>query len=123
MTDFLLIEDNQSVQLVVRKMLESMGHSVRCASDGDEGVTMFKKQQSTHVITDMLMPEKEGLETIDELRQLDPGVKILAISGGWRFMEADTCLTLASNMGADATLEKPFTMTQLRDALKCLAGE
>ena len=120
MSEFLVIEDDEGVRTILCKILESLGHQVQPAKNGEEGVSMFKKKQTPHVITDMLMPEKEGLQTMSELRKISPDVKILAISGGGSAMNATSCLELAGNMGANRVLEKPFDFHQIQDAVEQL---
>ncbi|MFT5287227.1 MAG: CheY-like chemotaxis protein [Planctomycetota bacterium] len=123
MSEFLVIEDDEGVRAVLCGMLERLGHQVVLACDGAEGVSMFQKRQSPNVITDMLMPEKEGLQTIHEIREISPEVRILAISGGGRSINAGSCLKLASSMGANCVLEKPFDFKQIGDAVNQLIGE
>ena len=117
MADILLIEDDSQVRELMQMMLEKLGHTVRSAEDGDQGVALFEEAPAPFVVTDLLMPQKEGLETIRDLRRLDGSVKILAISGGGVSLSADGCLELARKLGADAILSKPFSSNQLEDAL------
>jgi CheY-like chemotaxis protein len=123
MADILLIEDDEHVRAVMCEMLERLGHSVRTAENGEEGLEVFESQPCDFVVTDLLMPRKEGLETIQDLRALAPTVRILAISGGGVALTATGCLELARGLGADMVLEKPFSMKQLDDALSELIGE
>jgi CheY-like chemotaxis protein len=122
MADILLIEDDEQVRSIMRKMLEQLGHSVRVAENGEEGLSLFQSEPSGFVITDLLMPRKEGLETIKELRALAPDVRILAISGGGVTLTATGCLELARGLGANKILEKPFGMAQLAEAIDALVA-
>lgn len=122
MSQILLIEDDANVRDVMRQLLEALGHEVRTACDGDEGLEQFRLEPTPIVVTDLLMPQKEGLETIRELRELQDDVRILAISGGGVMMQADSILDLAVRLGADEVLPKPFGSAQLSEALDRLEG-
>jgi DNA-binding NtrC family response regulator len=107
----LVIEDDPLVRKLANVMLTSAGYDVEEATDGEEGVASYRRQPSDLVITDMLMPNQDGLATIRALTQLDPRVKIIAMSGG-----GDgplSYLDAAMRLGALDILRKPFT----RDAL------
>ena len=121
MARILLIEDEEGVRGTVRLILESDGHGVREAGDGGQGVALFEEHTFDLVITDLYMPGKEGIETIQDIRALSPAVPILAISGGgWRQGDA---LVDARLLGAAATLTKPFSAGDLRRAVNELLVE
>jgi CheY-like chemotaxis protein len=107
----LLIDDDEPFRRIVTVMLTSAEYRVREASDGAAGLASYREEHADVVLTDILMPEKEGLETIRELRQLDPAVKIIAMSvtGERRFGH----LSIALRMGALRSLHKPFTRDEL----------
>lgn len=115
----LIIDDDATVRATVRKILERAGHEVRDAGDGDRGLTIFREEDVDLVITDIIMPEKEGIETIQELRETDPDLPILAISGGGRADPSEP-LTDARLLGADETLAKPFDVDELRKTVERL---
>jgi CheY-like chemotaxis protein len=117
----LVIDDDQRVRETLRMMLEKAGHFVYDAADGAEGVQLFKDRVDAIdlVITDIIMPEKEGLETISELRESSPNIKILAISGGGRIDQSEY-LAMAKAFGAQQVLSKPFTMQELLESLEQL---
>lgn len=116
----LVIDDDPSVRDVMEKMLSSEGFEVRTASDGLEGMRLIKSDSEIDlVITDMIMPEKEGIETIRELKRDFPHIRILALSGGGRG-SADWYLDLAAKMGADSVLKKPFVKQELVEAVQNL---
>lgn len=117
----LVIDDDDALRATVRKVLERSGHEVRDASDGDRGLTIFREEDVDLVITDIIMPEKEGIETIQELREADPDLPILAISGGGRAHPSEP-LTDARLLGADETLAKPFDVDDLRTTVERLLG-
>lgn len=113
----LLIEDDDLVREVVSRLLHALGWQVVPARDGKEGLEIFRAEPADLVITDLIMPGKEGLETIRELRELAPDVRILAMSGGGRSLSGEHALELALNLGADAVLEKPFGRPELETTL------
>jgi len=112
MQQVLVIEDDEDVRRLVLRHLVAAGYEVLEAANGTTGLASYRQQQSDLVITDIVMPETEGLETIRELRRLNPEVKIIAISGavGGR---SDGYLGLAMGFGALRILAKPFTGADL----------
>ncbi len=121
MTRILVIDDEDSVRFTLREILEHENYEVTVAKDGIEGTALFTAQPFPLVITDLYMPEKEGLETILELRENYPDTKIIAISGGGRSGSLNL-LDLAQTLGADHVIEKPFGKDQVLDCVKeCLA--
>jgi len=113
MACILVIEDDTDFGDVLREVLEQAGFSVESAGNGDEGLARMAEHPCEVVITDMLMPEKEGFETILELKRLKPGVKIIAISGGGRSGRADELLRHAKVFGAHHVMSKPIVMKDL----------
>ena len=121
MPHVLLIDDEKLVRLTVRKMLEAEGYDVSEAEDGRDGLDSFKQQPFDLVITDMVMPEREGIETIAAIRKIKPDQKILAISGGGRNKNLDY-LSMAVLQGAADKLAKPFSRSELLSVVtRCLA--
>lgn len=112
MTSILVIDDDAAVRRMLRQMLEGAGYEVVEAADGAIGLDLYNKRPVDLVITDILMPEKEGIETILALRKTAPEVKILAISGGGRMNKGDL-LSTAEFFGAVRTLAKPFARKEL----------
>lgn len=117
MPRILLIDDDEAVRMVLRTSLEIMGHEVAVAGNGREGLAMALAGKYDLVITDLIMPEKEGIETIQELHRLQPALKIIAMSGGGRGNAADY-LPLAGLLGASRTMAKPFSHEELERAVK-----
>ena len=115
----LVIDDDPAMRGTMKKILEREGHDVREASDGAEGMRVFRADPVDVVVTDLIMPNQEGIETILALREEAPDVKILAVSGGMTD-DKDGPLFDAKALGADAALAKPFTVDQLRDAVAAL---
>lgn len=116
MARILVIDDDETVRLSVRLALEDADHRVEEAADGLEGMNLFRNHPADLVITDIFMPEKEGLETIDEIKQVAPQTKIIAISGGGR-MDPEDYLEIAMRVGADYSLLKPFDIQVLVNAV------
>ncbi len=114
----LLIDDDAMLRQTIRKMLESAGHEVVEAENGKAGLENFRKQPIDAVVTDIIMPQKEGIETIRDIRALDAKVRIVAISGGGRTHQMDF-LNIAAKLGASTTLSKPFRKEAL---LACVEG-
>jgi CheY-like chemotaxis protein len=112
----LVIDDDQLMCLALAKMLSAEGYIVTSAADGDEGLRLYRQNPFDVVITDMIMPDKEGIQIIRELRKLDPNIRIIAISGGGRGGATDY-LKWAKLMGAKRCLTKPITREDLMGAV------
>lgn len=119
MSRILLVDDDESFRSMLGITLRQMGHEVLEADNGDEGLRLAAAEPPDLVFLDMIMPEKEGLETITALRRRQPDVKIIAMSGGSRDGKVDY-LKVAKRMGAVHTLTKPFSGDKLEGALKVL---
>jgi len=115
----LVIDDELLMRRAVQRILEADGHTVLLAEDGRIGLELFRSRQPAVVITDILMPEKEGLETIREIRESNSAIKILAMSGGGASQDAHILLW-AQRFGADAILRKPFHAAELLEAVSGL---
>jgi len=113
----LIIDDEPYILMMLKKMLEKAGYDVDLASNGREGMELFQKEPAGLVITDIIMPEKEGLETIREMKRLSPDLKIIAMSGGGK-ISAENYLETASIFGATRIIEKPFTQNEMVSAVK-----
>ena len=117
MARILIIEDEDEIRGLCKRILEHSGHEVTEASDGNSGMSLYREHLHDIIITDIIMPEKEGIEMIMELRRDFPEVKIIAISGGGHAMTGPACLQLAKRLGAVTTLAKPFSRQELLDAV------
>jgi DNA-binding response OmpR family regulator len=111
MARILLIEDYDSVRTVLREALELAGHTVIEARNGAEGLALFPQAGADLVITDIVMPDKDGLDVVTALREQVPPVNIIAISGARD--SAEDYLDLAHRMGAMKVLLKPFSIAAL----------
>ena len=112
MASVLVIDDDPVTRVVVCAVLESAGHTVIEAADGHNGLTAFYQHSADLVITDILMPGKDGIETIRELRGTNPEIKIIALSGDVRF-DGPGILKAAHFLGANEVIEKPFRNDEL----------
>ena len=114
MATILVIDDDEQLREFLRLTLEGEGHTVTVAPDGKVGVTRYRQSPTNLILTDIFMPEKEGLETIIQLRREFPTVKIIAISGGSdRASSNFSVLDLAKKLGANRTVMKPFDVTTI----------
>lgn len=116
MARILLIDDDDSLRTMLRLTLIHFGHTVIEARNGKEGLDAFPQAKADLVITDIVMPEKEGNEVLIELRKKDPQVKIIAMSGGGRGKATDY-LRVATQLGAARALAKPFSNEALMAAI------
>ena len=118
MARVLVIDDIAEVRTTLRGFLESAGHLVDEAGDGLEGAELYSKVPFDVVVTDIVMPNREGLETILRLKRHHAGTKVIAITGYAKEMDL---LRIAKSFGADAILEKPVDMDVLIEAVnRCL---
>ncbi|HEY7494388.1 MAG TPA: response regulator [Candidatus Tectomicrobia bacterium] len=123
MTSILIIDDDPQTRTMLRKMLERKGYEIVEAREGREGLRLYNATPAIDVvITDILMPEQEGLETIRALRRTSPEVKIIAISGGGRTGTLDF-LPVAAKLGAQCTLHKPIAWQTLLQAVRALVPD
>jgi CheY-like chemotaxis protein len=114
MSRILVVDDDSQVLQVVSEMLRIEGHEVVMAANGRQAIDQFENGPFDLVVTDIIMPEQEGLETIANLRRRESYVPIIAISGGGRAGNLDY-LETARYIGADGTLAKPFGRQDLLD--------
>jgi len=119
MATILIIDDDNQLRSVLRVALERLGHDVLEAFDGIQGINVFKQQPVDLVLCDIVMPEKEGLETISDMRRQDADVKIIAMSGGMRGGVFDF-LPMAKTLGAARILQKPFDVRTLTSLVEDL---
>lgn len=121
MARILIIDDEELSRFTVREILEAAGHEVVGARNGNEGIAFQKVHPFDLIITDIIMPEKEGIETIIELKHDYPDLRIIGISGGGRTRNLDF-LELAEKYGAQGVLPKPFSEDELLECINaCLS--
>jgi CheY-like chemotaxis protein len=112
----LVIDDELLVLEIISKVLSRAGYQVTAVTDGQLGLDAYAQDTYDLVITDLVMPEKEGIETIRELLKLSPELRIIAISGGGA-VQSELYLHLAEKFGAKKILRKPFTHNELLAAV------
>lgn len=122
MPTILVIDDDQHVRGMLRTVLEDFGYKVLEAPDGNIGVQLFSENRVDLIITDIIMPDKEGLETIREIKASSPDAKIIAISGGAK-VGPGTYLKLAERLGAQRVFEKPIQMSVLLSSIAELLAD
>lgn len=122
MKRILVIDDDVQFRQMLCQMLERAGYEVIEAADGRKGMKLFRVQPTDLVITDIIMPEQEGIETIRELKRDFANVRIIAISGGGRIDSKDY-LNLAEKFGATRTFGKPLDREEFLAAIEGLLTE
>jgi CheY-like chemotaxis protein len=116
----LLVDDNAEFRDTTALILMKAGYRVTPAGDGRQALECYEENPADVVVTDLIMPDMEGLELIKELRRRKPDIKIIAISGDGRF-KPDSYLEFAKRIGAAAALAKPFNPTRLVELLMDMA--
>lgn len=111
----LIIDDNEQIRVFLRKVLEGAGYLVTEAPNGQEGLRQFRQTPTALVITDLLMPDKDGLEVTMALHRESPTVKIIVLTGGSGQRDF---LDAAKELGAHRTMKKPVTVSELLHAVE-----
>ncbi|MCK5541826.1 MAG: response regulator [Desulfobacterales bacterium] len=117
MARVLIIDDEENILKMLSMALEREGHKVTTASNGKEGIKLYKETLADVIITDIVMPEMEGLEAIKKLRNEFKDIKIIALSGGG-FVNPKEYLKLAKHFGAQYTFTKPANLKELLSAIE-----
>ena len=117
MPKILVIDDDEQVRALLHEILDRAGFEVVEAANGVEGVSAYRRAPTDLVITDLIMPEKEGVETILELRREFPSARIIAMSGGGRSGARDY-LAIAARLGARRVVAKPFSRQEILDVVQ-----
>lgn len=120
MAAVLIVDDEASVRAVLRRVLEAGGYTVVEAENGVDAGEQLRAGRPSLMITDMIMPEQDGIDTIRAARGLYPDMPILAITGGWEHADAGLVMTIANSLGATRVLRKPFEIEELRAAVAAL---
>jgi CheY-like chemotaxis protein len=115
----LIVDDEPGIRELLGLMLQACGHTVATAEDGIQAPKIMASRPIDVVITDLLMPERDGLEFITELRKKYPNVKIIAMSGGGHIAR-DSYLRIAKSFGAHILLEKPFSQSDVMGAVEAV---
>jgi CheY-like chemotaxis protein len=115
----LVVDDEPGIRELLCMMLEAAGHTVVAAEDGVQAPKVLATHPVQVIITDLLMPERDGLEFITEVRKKYPAIKIIAMSGGGHIAR-DSYLRIAKNFGAHFLLEKPFSQSGVLNAIEAV---
>ena len=119
MASIIVLDDENHVRLLVKEVLEAMGHQVIEATNGKEALESLRDSAPSLLIIDILMPEMDGIETIRAIRRTNTDLPILAISGGFTIKNVDV-LELARRLGATQILQKPFDIWSLMAMVQSL---
>jgi CheY-like chemotaxis protein len=122
MVRVLVIDDNPEVRELMRAVLEEAGYAVDLAADGALGLVLQRARPAEVVITDIFMPNQDGIETVATLRGEFPNAKVIAISGGGTRVKGRSYLATAAEIGAHAVLAKPFDSEALLDTVREVLG-
>lgn len=117
----LVVDDNEDLRSTIQALLQADGFEVAVAGNGQAALALHQSRPADVVITDLFMPDKDGIETIVELRKLSPQLKIVAISG-WTSTQGSDYLRVAREIGATVTLQKPFDPQELSRVVRQLAA-
>jgi len=117
MAHVLVVDDDFQVLAMLKRTLEKTGYEVLTAANGKEAMKCIHQEPPDLVITDLIMPEKEGIETIIEIRKDFPEIKIIAISGGGRIVP-EQFLQIAKTIGANQIFAKPFDRKKLLEGVR-----
>jgi len=117
MKRILIIDDEEAMRDMLYQIIEGEGYEIVTACDGDKGIKLHRKTPFDLIITDIVMPGKEGLETIMELKRHFPNLKIIAISGGGR-IKPDNYLAMTKELGADKIFMKPFDIDDFLETVR-----
>ena len=122
MAQILIIDDNQEIREMIEEILKREKYEVITAEDGEEGMKVFRNKPTSLVITDVIMPNKDGVEIIFELNRDFPDVPVIAISGGGK-LKVEECLGLVKAVpNVKCVLSKPFARAELLAEVKDLIG-
>ncbi len=116
MKHILVIDDDDMLRAMLKKLLGNAGYAVDVAADGIEAMKLQQLNPADLILTDIIMPDMEGIEVITELRKKYPATQIIAMSGGGR-INADQYLTIARRLGAQKTFVKPFKSSEMLAAV------
>ena len=107
--NFLVVDDNESIITLFSYLLKSLGHSSISASNGEEAINKYRTQKPDIVFMDLNMPNKDGFETMEEIRQIDPGANIVFVTA-----EADKRVVQSNSNGTSTLLEKPLKVSDIK---------
>lgn len=111
-----MVDDESELRDVIVRVLTEAGHTVASAEDGRQATKLVAAQPFDLVLTDVIMPERDGMQVITDLRRKHPAVRVIAMSGGGH-LPRDQYLKIAKGLGAHAVLEKPFSVQELLEVV------
>ncbi|ALP53008.1 hypothetical protein Tel_07470 [Candidatus Tenderia electrophaga] len=117
MANILIVDDEAPIRTLLGKIVNKDGHEVMEAEDGVHACETYRDAEIDLIITDLVMPRKNGIEMIMELKKDRPGIKVIAISGGSGFSGQIDLLSVARLLGAKHIIKKPFTVDEIRAAV------
>lgn len=109
----LVADDEEEIRSLIQLWLAAAGHAVICVGNGQEATKLLGRLHFDLIVTDVIMPDGDGLQLIQDFKAAQPAARILAISGGGKYMARDDCLKMAKGLGAHAAVMKPFAQEQL----------
>ncbi|MCO4782149.1 MAG: response regulator [Candidatus Cloacimonetes bacterium] len=121
MAKILIIDDEVDLLEILQAILESADHNVEICTSGRKAVSKIREEPFDLVLSDIVMPDQDGIETIKQITEIDPGMKIICMSGGGS-LPAETYLKLAQHLGASKILRKPFQGAELIKSVNELLG-
>lgn len=113
----LVADDEENIRALMRRWLTGEGHTVAAVANATEAAKLLTKVRFDVIVTDVIMPDGDGVQLIGDFKRAQPHVRILAISGGNRYMEGENCVKIARGFGAHAVLLKPFKREQLLEGI------
>lgn len=122
MAKILVVDDEEPIRTLVGKIVAKDGHEVMEAEDGVRACETYQDAEIDLIITDLVMPRKNGIEMIMQLKKSRPDIKVIAISGGAGFSGQIDLLSVAQLLGARHIIKKPFTVDEIRTAVNDMLG-
>lgn len=113
----MVVDDDDQLRNLLKEIFSRMNYQVITACDGSDALKKMMQVKVDLVILDIIMPEKEGIETLSDIRVIYPETKIMAVSGGSQLLSAPILLNIAQKMGADEVIKKPFDLNEIIDAV------
>jgi CheY-like chemotaxis protein len=113
----LVVDDENDICQLLEQWLKPLGHTVAAAPNGTTALRLAEHTCFDLVVTDVLMPDGDGPKLIEGLKRVQPAARVLAISGGGRYLDSNECLKIARGFGADAAIMKPFNREQFLAAV------
>ncbi|MBV9510014.1 MAG: response regulator [Caulobacteraceae bacterium] len=117
----LVIDDDAALRRMMKSVLTRAGHEVIEATDGVDGMAKFRAEAPDLIVSDIMMPHRDGIETIQTIRDINAAVAVVAISGGG-LRAGELYLSIAKELGADVVLQKPFRAAELAKAVETALG-